>query len=246
MAGTAPLPERSPFQLAEAFFIGGMLVAIWMMPQWVWEGEIRITGLRRVTQAAIAARLLPHRGKPLHALDVARMRADLRELDAVEDAEIRRWLLPARLEVKITERDPRSRATGSLTGWYLDSEGRVFRMDPAWIINPLPLGVRLATASWQTRERQAYRDILERWPADRPGELDALATGSWKVHLDGVTVHLGQPTDIPAKWAAYRTVWDLARQGGKRLEYIDVQLPDAPSVRPARPSPRPSPVPRER
>ena len=246
MPGTAPLPERSPFQLAEAFVIGGLLVAIWMMPQWIWDGEIRITGLRRVHQAAIAARLLPHRGKPLHALDVARMRADLRELDAVEDAEIRRWLFPARLEVKVTERDPRSRATGALAGWFLDGEGRVFRMDPSWIASPLPLGVNLATESWKTREQQAYREILERWPADRTGELDATATESWKVRLEGVTVNLGTPRDIPAKWVAYRTVWDLARQGGKRLEYIDVQLPDAPSVRPVRATPRPSPVPRER
>ena len=140
----------------------------------------------------------------------------------------------------------RSRALGALQGWFLDAEGRVFRMDPTWMSSPMPLGVRLATESWQPRERQAYRELLERWPTDRPGELDALATESWQIHLDGVTVHLGPPVNIPAKWVAYRTVWDLARQGGKRLEYIDVQLPDAPSVRPARPSPRPKPAPRER
>ena len=246
MAGTAPLPERSPFHLAQAFVIGGLLVALWMMPQWTWQGDIRITGLRRVQQTAIASHLLAHRGQPLHAMDIGQMRDELRELDGIQEVEIRRWLFPARLEVVVHERDPRARVTGDLAGYFLDAEGQIFRMDPTWITAPLPMGVRLATASWHPREMKAYRELLERWPAGQVGEVQTTASESWKVHLEGTEVHLGRPGDIPAKWHAYRTVWGLARQEGKQLEYIDVQIPDAPSVRPVRPTPRPDSSTRER
>lgn len=218
--------RRGPWAFIQAFVFGGGLVAIWSMPQWQWQGDVRIHGSQRSEVLSLAEGTSSAR--PLFLLDPAPWREKLEGDPAIAEVRVHRWLFPTRLEVTVQERTPVARVVDAPGTSYMDREGVVFPLGGA---APVTWSVRLAGRTLSASERSAWRSLQAAWPKAPHGEVDLRDPASWSVRLEGVTLMLGAPRDLAAKLRVYGHVRPLARQAGKTLEYIDLRFPEAPTVR---------------
>lgn len=232
MSDRAPFSGRGPWGFIQAFVLGGALVALWRMPQWLWTGEARIEGAKRIDPQYARRVALGDRGLPLFRIDPRLIRARLMELEAVEDVKVRRWLFPARVEIVLQERVPVVRVEGKASPTYLDSAGKAFTLPPgAKPEKAIALGVHLASASLAPADRTALRRLLDTWPKGSVGVVDMRDPASWSARIDGIRVLLGTSEALDEKFRVFEHLIPLARQGGKRLEYIDLRFPEAPTIR---------------
>jgi cell division septal protein FtsQ len=223
----SPDLARALWGFVEAFVVGGALVALWMMPQWLWTGDVKVVGCDRLSPAFVERTA----GLPAHAtlyrVDPEAIRRRLMAVSAIENVRIRRWLFPPRLEIAIRERMPRAAVLG--TGGYLDAWGESFTL-PGSPVTP-PVTALLGSASLSPESRLALRTLLGSWPRGSRGTLDLRDPASWSVTMDGVTLGLGSPTDLSRKLSVYAHLQPLARQSGKTLQYVDLRFPEAPTIR---------------
>lgn len=225
----ASFPAHGPWGFIQAFVLGGALVALWLMPQWGWDGELRVTGTQRLTHEQVAKAVKGSEGRPLFLVDPATMRERLRGLDGVEDVKVRRWLLPARVEITVKERSPVLRVAGSSS--YLDASGVAFRLptqtDPAAI----PIEALVASRSLSAEEQVGLKVLVANWPAGTRGSVDLRDPTAWSCTINGVRVLLGTPDELAEKLRLYSHLLPLARKSGKAIRYLDVRFPEAPTVR---------------
>lgn len=222
-------PAHGPWGFLQAFVLGGALVAIWLMPQWNWDGELRVAGTQRLSHDQVLRAVKGSEGRPLFLVDPALMRARLKHLEGVEDVKVRRWLLPARVEVTIKERSPILRVAGGSA--YLDAKGVPFRLPRAVAPEAIPIEALVASRSLSVPEQAALKDLVTHWPKGVRGTVDLRRASAWSATLDGVQVLLGGPEAIPEKLRLYSHLLPLARKSGKAIRYMDLRFPEAPTVR---------------
>jgi len=218
-----------PWGFIQAFVLGGALVALWLMPQWNWDGELRVSGTRRLSQDAVAKAVKGSEGKPLFLIDPAAIRERIKRLDGVEDVKVRRWLLPARVEVTVKERSPILRVAGGSA--YLDATGVAFRLPSAEDTRAIPIEAIVATRSLYATEQAALKVLVSNWPKGAKGTVDLRNPAAWSAVIDGVQVQLGAPEQMAEKLRLYSHLLPLARQSGKAIRYMDLRFPEAPTVR---------------
>lgn len=225
----ASFPAHGPWGFIQAFVLGGALVALWLMPQWGWDGELRVTGTQRLTHEAVAKAVKGSEGRPLFLVDPGAMRERLRGLDGVEDVKVRRWLLPARVEITVKERSPVLRVAGSSS--YLDASGVAFRLPHQTAPANIPIEALVASRSLSTSELVGLKVLVANWPPGTRGSVDLRDPTAWSCTIDGVRVLLGTPDELSEKLRLYSHLLPLARKSGKAIRYLDVRFPEAPTVR---------------
>lgn len=231
----ASFPAHGPWGFIQAFVFGGALVALWLMPQWNWQGELRVSGVQRLTHDQVAKAVKGLEGKPLYLIDPATIRDRIRSLDGVEDVKVRRWLLPARIEVTVKERSPVLRVAGGAA--YLDATGVAFRMPKGADPTAIPIEAVVASRSLLPSEQAALKELLANWPKGARGTLDVRDPASWSATINGVRVMLGGPEEMPEKLRLYSHLLPLARKSGKAIRYMDLRFPESPTVRTSEASP---------
>lgn len=80
------------------------LYRFWTSPIWQWNGQMAISGNRLVTRQALLDRINVPPHTPLYALNPQHIAMQLEGIPAIGRVAVRRWLLPARLEVNVLER----------------------------------------------------------------------------------------------------------------------------------------------
>lgn len=225
----ASFPAHGPWGFIQAFVLGGALVALWLMPQWRWDGELRVSGTRRLTHDQVAKAAKGSEGRPLFLVDPATIRDRLRGLEGVEDVKVRRWLLPARVEVTVKERSPVLRVAGAAS--YLDATGVAFRLQKQADKQAIPIEALVASRSLYATEQAALKALVANWPAGARGTVDLRDPASWSATIDGVQVLFGAPDEMREKLRLYSHLLPLARKSGKAIRYMDLRFPEAPTVR---------------
>ncbi len=231
----ALFPAHGPWGFIQAFVLGGALVALWLMPQWNWAGELRIAGNQRLTHDKVAKAVKGLEGKPLFLIDPAAIRARVKGLDGVEDVKVRRWLLPARIEVTVKERSPVLRVAGGSA--YLDATGVAFRLPAGADQAAIPIEALVASRSFLPTEQAALKVLLANWPQGARGTLDVRNPAAWGATIDGVQIMLGAPEQMAEKLRLYSHLLPLARKSGKAIRYMDLRFPESPTVRTSEASP---------
>lgn len=225
-----PLSVRGPWAFIQAFLLGGALMALWQMPQWSWNGEVRIEGAAHLDPTTLIKEALGHEGKPLYRIDPATIRDRLLALPSVRNVKVRRWLFPARIEITLRERTPLARVLGTPEPLFLDDEGVIFTL-PHGETADVPLSCELATNSLGLTERANLKYLLAAWPPGSKGVVDMRDPARWRATLDGVEVLLGTSDNLSEKFRVYRHLIPLAHQAGKAIQYVDLRFPEAPTVR---------------
>ncbi|HEY9855564.1 MAG TPA: FtsQ-type POTRA domain-containing protein [Stenomitos sp.] len=220
---------HGPWGFIQAFVLGGALVALWLMPQWTWDGELRVAGIRRLSHDEIAKAAKGSEGKPLFLIDPATIKERIQHLDGVEDVKVRRWLLPARVEVTVKERSPILRVAGGSA--YLDATGVAFRLPNGEDTKAIPIEALVSTRSLDVTEQAALKVLVASWPEGAKGTVDLRNATAWSAVIDGVQVLLGAPQDMAEKLRLYSHLLPLARKSGKAIRYMDLRFPEAPTVR---------------
>lgn len=222
--------ELGPWGFIQAFVLGGGLVAFWLMPQWQWDGEVHVKGLHYLSAQLITRSAgLPSSGS-LYQLNPSEIRERLLKIEAIQDAKVRRWLFPPRLDIEIQERFPKVRVLGAVTPTYMDTQGILFTL-PVSARPSTPLSVKVGTGSLSTSDSAALRSLLEVWPKESSGTLDLRDAASWSAVVDGVRVDLGRADRLGEKLRLYSHLLPLAREAGKAVQYIDLRFPEAPTIR---------------
>lgn len=219
---------RGPWGFIQAFFLGGALVAVWMAPQWQWDGVLTVGGTQRLSPELVRQIAQAGDKRPLYRVDPGQIRARLKAMEAVEDVRVRRWLFPARVEITVKERSPRVRLLDSQPPAYLDANGVRFTLPEHVAPARPPITAELGTRSLSVPEARALALLLEQGP--ERGSLDLRDPSAWKVTLGAVMVMLGPPIDIEQKLRVARHTVELAQREGKALEYVDVRVPEVPTV----------------
>ena len=223
-------PGRGPWAFFQAFILGGATLALWVMPQWSWDGNVQVEGLHYLSsQLILRTAALPTKGR-LFQIDPAKIRSRLLQLDAVEDAKVRRWLFPARLDIEIKERTPMVRLLGTTPPTYLDNQGIPFTL-PASSSPPTRLSVSIASGTLTPEDRLDLQTLLLNWPTGSRGTLKICDPASWSATIDGVPVVLGSGDNLGEKLHLYSQLLPLARRAEKAVEYIDLRFPEAPTLR---------------
>lgn len=220
---------HGPWGFIQAFVFGGALVALWLMPQWNWDGTLHVSGTHRLTHEQVAKAVKGSEGRPLFMVDPATIRERVRSLEGVEDVKVRRWLLPARVEVTVKERAPMLRVAGAAA--YLDATGVAFRLPSATQPQATPIQALVASRSLAANEQAALKVAVAHWPRGAKGTLDLRDPASWSATIDGVQVRLGSPDQMEEKLRLYSHLLPLARKSGKTIRYMDLRFPEAPTVR---------------
>lgn len=205
----------------------------WTAGFWRYEGETRVTGNRMVSAEAVAALARAPIGEPLWRIDPGAIESRLRTLPAVRDAVVRRWLFPARLEVQIAERRPLMRVFGTRDHW-IDEAGALFRADPRTHALPTPVQIETSLAPGRALPASVMagvRLLLEAWPEDPKGRLDARNPADLRALWAGWPVRFGSAEDLQAKVALLNRVLPLAKPYRDRLEYIDLRFVESPALR---------------
>ncbi len=213
--------------IVQAFLLGGAGVALWAMPQWTWQGDLRVAGAKRLLAAPLALALAEEKGKPLYRIDPEGVRREVLKNPAIADAKVRRWLFPARLEVTLSEREPLARLND---GQVVDYEGVVFRTPEGARDMKLGLQAPLEEGRLTGAALQALRE-LSLYGEGLSGEVDLRRPGDWTGTLNGVAVRFGEGRAIADKLHVFKHLLPLARSGTRAVEYIDLRSPEAPVVK---------------
>lgn len=218
--------------LFQAFVLGGAAVALWAMPQWVWHGDLKIIGAKRLMAAPLAETLADRKGQPLYRIDPEQIRQEVLKNPAIADAKVRRWLFPARLEVTLREREPLARLKD---GRVVDFDGVVFRLPEGGKGVKLELDAPLAGDRLEDDPLKALRE-LSLYGEGLSGSLDMTRPGEWGGKLNGVEVRLGEGRAIAEKLHVFRHLLPLASSESRAVEYVDLRSPEAPVVKGADPT----------
>lgn len=219
-----PNPFRGIFQ---AFVLGGAVVALWAMPQWTWQGDLRVIGAKRLMAAPLAESLADMKGQPLFKIDPQAVRQVVLKNPAIADAKVRRWLFPSRLEVTLQEREPLARLSPELA---VDVQGVVFRMSEGTQGLKLSLKAPVKDGKLGDEALQGLRDLVL-YGEGLSGEIDMTRPGDWTGKLKGIQVRLGDGRGIAQKLHVLRHLSPLAESGSAAVEYVDLRSPDAPVVK---------------
>lgn len=168
--------------------------------------KLEASGLERVAQASLQAKLAPFMGENLLVLDLDAVASSLESLSWVDRVELSRRL-PDGLRIDVTEHE--AVALVSLGELYdVDAAGEIFRAHLPDEPVDLPVITGVSRESWErgaleagARVRGAL-DLVALWPkvlgakAALPAEIDVGAVGLVRYRTaDGLTVELG-----PAPW----------------------------------------------
>lgn len=215
--------RRKAFRFFATIGLFAALIGIWVVPIWQYSGEITIKGNRWVSTDTIRAAINPPPA-PMYRMDPSLLKEQVQTIPQIERVDIRRWLFPARLEVRVKERTPVARVASQSI--FLDEEGVLFSAP----IQPIPLTV-LLPASYQGETPEAFRAFFKEWPTKASGLLDLRQKDDIKVSLGGLTARFGAAEEIPAKFRAFFRLRPLAKRYGDALEYLDLRFPDSPTLK---------------
>jgi cell division septal protein FtsQ len=213
--------------LIQAFVLGGAAVALWAMPQWTWEGDLKVIGARRLMAAPLAEAIADRKGMPLYRIDPRTIREDVLKNPAIADAKVRRWLFPARLEVTLREREPLARLKD---GQVVDFEGVLFRIPEGARGVKLELDAPLTGGRLEGPPLQALRE-LALYGEGLEGTLDMTRPGNWTGKLNGIEIRFGEGRAIAEKLHVFRHLLPLALAGSAAVEYVDLRSPESPVVK---------------
>lgn len=213
--------------ILQAFLLGGAAVALWAMPQWTWEGDLKVIGARRLLAAPLAERLADRKGMPLYRIDPQVIRSDVLENPAIADAKVRRWLFPARLEVTLREREPIARLKD---GQVVDFEGVVFRLPEGGKGVKLEVAAPLTAGRLEGAHLRALREVAL-YGEGLSGSLDLTRPGDWTAELNGIQLRFGEGRAIGEKLHVFRHLLPLALAGSAAVEYVDLRSPESPVVK---------------
>jgi len=223
--------------LWRSLLLGGLTGALaWSatLPQWHLRqpSQIHIRGNQRLSDAAIRRLAAAHTGSSfLLGMEVRTLSERLEAQLPIAEATVSRQLLPPRLIVTVAERDPVAVAVPAQqpqAAVPIDARGRAFPASSDRGGGEHPelkvLGFRDRYRSqWPQLYRTLARSRVEVSALDwrQPGNL-ILKTALGEVHLGPY-----RPQRFRAQLAALARLQALP----ERIDYIDLQVPEAPTVR---------------
>jgi cell division septal protein FtsQ len=196
------------------------------MPQWTWEGDLKVLGAKRLLAAPLAETLSGRKGLPLYRIDPREIRDEVLKNPAIADAKVRRWLFPARLEVTLREREPLARLKD---GQVVDFDGVVFRVPEGRDVK-LELNAPLKEGRLEGEPLKALRE-LALYGQGLAGTVDMTRPGEWTGRLNGVEIRFGEGRAIAEKLHVFRHLLPLAITGSRAVEYVDLRSPESPVVK---------------
>jgi cell division protein FtsQ len=215
--------------------VGGVVAAAYTLR----VTQVRVTGLRTVAAADVIRSSGVEVGQRILWIRLSAAARHVEQLPGVERATATRTL-PGTVVIHITERRAVAKLS-STPNLVADSSGRVFE-------SPAKRGIPILDG-WGTKKGSrreldpASRDVLrayEGFPlALRRPTRHIVVRPSFSLELlGGIEVRFGRPDHVAAKVAAALAV--LRAEAGKKIDYIDVQVPTVPVVGPP---PTPTPIP---
>jgi cell division protein FtsQ len=224
-----PLPWRTwgmqSMPVLAVTLVLGLFAGGWKLLDYVGSvpvSRVAVTGmLQHLDRNLLVERVRAHlNGAGFMTVDLAAIRADLKELPWVADVSIqRRW--PDQLVIEVTEQE-------AIARWgkdgLLNREGEVFRPQPLGDVSKLPLLYGPDNLSREVVERYAQMRELLNEQKLLLSDLGSDERGSWSATLQsGVVLRLGTG-DILKKMRSFSRVYraELSTQMD-RIEYIDLR-----------------------
>lgn len=198
---------------------------------------VEVVGTVHLAPGAVEAAAAVPSGAALLRVDTGAIADRVEELPWVARAAVRRDL-PGTVRIEVTERTPRAfvRAEDG-TVVLIGADGTVLGGAPAPPAAVLEvLGLRRTPTAGSLLSPPGAASALDAFPDELAARIDAILLaepGAVSLRLrDGGAIRLGRLDDLAAKGAAAAAV--LARlPDDVVLEYVDVRVPSAPSVRTA-------------
>jgi len=229
-------PTRRTGRLFAIVGIVGVCAATW----WVTHSPIfamrslRVSGSSHVSAARVAA--LAGLGSHTNVLwlSTSRIERSLERDPWVDSASVERSL-PGAVTIAIRERRPVAVAMPGC--WLMGADGAVLGRARGIVRLPrVAPGVPLRpgmTISPSRLQLVIARDLPRSLTTAVRSVETRRGVGVSLVLRAGGTVELGQPVDLPAKFAALRGVLTWVSRRGISVATIDLRAPQAPAVRPA-------------
>lgn len=217
----------------------GSGTARWLADAGLRLSRIEIEGRVRTDDAAIIAAVGAARGTPILAIEPEEVRARLKAIAWVREAEVRRRL-PATLEIRISERTPFAIWQQQGRHVVIDRDGVVLAESRLDQFGPLPLVVGAGAAP----RAAEILDLVARHPAlsERFKAAVRVAERRWNIRLaSGADVLLPEGAEPAAleRLAALHASHALLDRG---LAAVDMRLPDRMVLRPLERAPDPAPA----
>ena len=214
--------------------VGGVVAAAYALH----VDQVRVTGLKTLAAADVIKASGVEPGQRILWIRLSAAARRVERIPAVERASATRTL-PGTVVIHITERRPIVKlGSGDLVA---DGHARVFEdAHPGRI--PVLLGWHMAKGSRRVLDAgsHAVLSAFERFPAAlRRQARKVVVRPSFALDLKDVEVRFGRIANLDAKAAAALAV--LRAEAGKRILYVDVQVPTVPVVGPV-PTPTPAPT----
>jgi len=227
------LVDLLQFVLALSLAYG--IYSFWVADFWAWQGNIQTSGHRLVSRADVLARLFVPPNRALYRLDPEWIQAQLSVIPAIERVEVRRWLFPARISIKIQERRPMLRVQSVRGGgaFFLDHHGVVFGaaavpLTPRFALKAIMMegpGERVTEA-----DARSLRALLAAWPAGVSGRLDLRRWNDVYVQIGEWPVRLGRLEAVELKLGLLQYLQPAVKRYRERLKYLDFRYVESPSI----------------
>jgi cell division protein FtsQ len=192
-----------------------------------------------VTEPELRRALAPAIGRNLFSVSPAELEERLLSLPYVKEAQVHRRF-PHTLEVMLVEEQPRGvvAAKGGQR-WLVSADGRVLgptssAEEPLMVAsgNPpvLEAGQELPSPLLEALPLLERLKDPSGWPSDFPvSSLQVSASGLATVLLiSEVEIRMGEPTRLDDKLMVAAEILQQYSSEGRKLEYVDVYLPDRP------------------
>lgn len=190
--------------------------------------EVTVEGRQRTSRADVLAALQVEQGQSIFDVDLSRARANLLQLDWIEDVVVTR-ILPDRVHVELVERRPFAvwQRGGQLA--IIDRQGRPITESGVDAYGHLPFVVGHGAA----REAADFTDLVSNWPELQARVRAYVRVGGrrWNLRLEnGVDVLLPE-TGYAGALADLLSIDETHRLLARDIEAIDMRLPDRFTVR---------------